>query len=137
MSNDCEEILIRAVMSSNLSSYKAPEIINALVDYRVNGCSGVEAARVNGLHHRNTVYRAEKHYEGIIETINDIIIAMGKADLYAKTCRMNEPALTKIERDWFLSIAGAQHASVDTICLYAKLGKILIPISNGGNHDKN
>lgn len=67
-----------------LTSYSEPATIQALIDYRLNGLSGIKAAELHGLPHRNTVYRASNHYDIIKKKVLDIIPALGFNLLFAK-----------------------------------------------------
>lgn len=82
MSSVGEQYIIESIMS--LTSYSDKPIIQALIDYKLNGMSGLKAAKKHGLPHRNTVYRADAQYRKFESRILDIIPMMGGVILLAR-----------------------------------------------------
>ncbi|HDX9006527.1 TPA: hypothetical protein RQO57_003592 [Aeromonas dhakensis] len=107
-----------------LTSYSDPATIQALIDYRLNGLSGVKAASLHGLPHRNTVYRANAHYKIIKDKILDIIPALGFNLLFAKVNgTIGKPKEVRISPDGLWSFPDSD-GSYETACLefFVKLG---------------
>ncbi|QLI60484.1 hypothetical protein IBG34_23315 (plasmid) [Aeromonas media] len=68
----------------SLTSYSDSAIVQALIDYKINGLSGDQAAKKHGLPHRNTVYRANNQYKRLEGRILELIPLLGFTKLLAK-----------------------------------------------------
>lgn len=122
MSLTGERYLIETLMP--LTSYSDPATIQALIDYRVNGLSGMKAAELHGLPHRNTVYRASSHYNIIKRKVLDIIPALGFNLLFAKERgAIVQPKAIRVSPNGLWSFTEGD-GSYETACLdfFIKLG---------------
>lgn len=122
MSSTGERYLIETLMP--LTSYSDPATIQALIDYRLNGLSGIKAAELHGLPHRNTVYRASSHYDIIKKKVLDIIPALGFNLLFAKERgSIEQPKEVHVDLNGLWSFTD-DDGSYETACLefFVKLG---------------
>lgn len=122
MSLTGERYLIETLMP--LTSYSDPATIRALIDYRINGLSGIKAADLHGLPHRNTVYRANVHYDRIKKIVLDIIPALGFNLLFAKERgAIDQPKEVRVSPNGLWSFTEGD-GSYETACLdfFVKLG---------------
>lgn len=114
MSSVSEQFIIESIMS--LTSYRDRQVIQALIDYRLNGLSGDQAAKKHGLPHRNTVYRADAQYQRFERHILKLIPSMGFTKLLAKEVGgSGEPMQVTVDEDgnWlFIGIPGS-HGKTD------------------------
>lgn len=82
MDSVSEQFIIESIMS--LTSYSDRPTIQALIDYKLNGLSGDQAAKKHGLPHRNTVYRAHAQYKRLEGQLQKLIPLLGFTKLLAR-----------------------------------------------------
>lgn len=117
-----ERFIIESIMS--LTNYSDRSIILALIDYKLNGLSGDQAAKKHGLHHRNTVYRADAQLKNIERRIFEIIPNLGFTVLYAKAVGdPGDPQVVTMDDQgkWsFIGVEGVHEQS--SLVFFVKVG---------------
>lgn len=77
-----KQFLIRLALEGSI--YDNPDLVKAVMDFKLKNLSGSDAAKRNGIKHRNTVYRAAAHVDKIGLMVETIAPLMGFSWLYAQ-----------------------------------------------------
>ena len=112
------------------SKYNNAEIIGAVIDFKVGGLSGIDAATRNGVKHRNTVYRATKHYDKIVGLVEGSALAMGLNWLYANRKGKADDCfkVVPIDESSWLSLSDGLEFDRSEINLFVKVQDRFIPL---------